>query len=50
PETLVRRSSLLAKHQRPNEFMEGDAEDVVEVMLWALLFVKSDYRVGGTYA
>ncbi|KAL7589942.1 hypothetical protein Lser_V15G37913 [Lactuca serriola] len=34
PESLVRRSSNLGRHQRSNEFMEGDAADVIEAHEW----------------
>lgn len=45
PETLVRRSSILGKHQRTSEFMEGNAEDVVEVHEWRCIRTVNDVRI-----
>ncbi|PWA34521.1 START domain, START-like domain protein [Artemisia annua] len=45
PETLVRRSSILGKHQTPSEFTEGDAEDVVEVHDWRCIRTVDGVRI-----
>ncbi|XP_076888798.1 protein ENHANCED DISEASE RESISTANCE 2-like isoform X1 [Bidens hawaiensis] len=44
PETLVRRSSNLGKHQRPNDF-EGDAADVVEAHEWRCVRTVNGVRI-----
>ncbi|KAI3811279.1 hypothetical protein L1987_21000 [Smallanthus sonchifolius] len=45
PESLVRRSSNLGKHQRPSEFMEGDAADAVEAHEWRCVRTVSGVRI-----
>ncbi|KAL8236952.1 hypothetical protein R6Q59_018033 [Mikania micrantha] len=45
PELLVRRSSNLGKHQRPSDFIESDAADVVEAHEWRCVRTVNGVRI-----